>query len=74
MQPKGNFIELAASPTDSSPSPSDLDTLLLECSSVKLWLLVTASITQCSRRETTLIVIVSCIADAQETLRRARVG
>jgi hypothetical protein len=42
-------------PTHSSPSPSDLDTLLLQCS----FFSVTASINACSQRRTTSDVIES---------------
>ena len=55
MQAKGNFIESAVSQTP-HPFPSDLDTLLLECSSVKVWLYEWLNVVDLKR---ILIVIVS---------------
>ena len=72
MHPKGNFIQVPVSqpPHPFLPFPLYLDTLLLKDSFVKLWLHGSFNVVGVRL----LIVIVSRIEDAKETLRRARVG
>ena len=74
MKPQGNFIQVSTRlqpPRPFLPFPLYLDTVLLQASFVKLWLHRKFNVVGVWRL---LIVIVSRVEEAKETLRRAGIG